>query len=185
MEQAFQTALAHIGRLHTPDQPGRFAVVTKTGGRFIHQWPDSPLEAAQHAVTATTSGHDVYVSMATFSQDSRRAEHALAVCGFYADIDCGPGKPYATKREAAEATKRTCNTLGLPPPDLWIDSGNGLHLYWLSDGGIPVAEWKPAAEALKAALLGAGLQIDPTVTADAARILRVAGTKNFKNKERQ
>lgn len=181
MEQAFHTALAHIERLHTPDQPGHFAVVTKANGRFIHQWPDSPLEAAQQAVAATTAGHDVYVSLATFSQDSRRAEHALTVCGFYADIDCGPGKPYATKREAAEATKRACDTLGLPPPDRWVDSGNGLHLYWQSEGGIPIAEWKPAAEALKATLLGAGLRIDPTVTADAARILRVAGTKNFKN----
>lgn len=180
MEQAFQTALTHIDRQHPPGREGRFTIVTKTDVGIRHRWFSTSHAAALHAIDGAAAGNDVYVSTATFRQDSRRAEHAQMMSGFYADIDCGPGKPYASKREAAEATKRTCGELNLPLPDLWIDSGNGLHLYWLSEGGIPVAEWKPAAEALKATLLGAGLQIDPTVTADAARILRVAGTRNYK-----
>lgn len=185
MEQALQTAQAHIERMHPPGREGRFAIATKTGGGFQHRYFSTPRAAAEYAIDAAAAGRDVYVSTATFSTESRRAEHAMQVCGFYADIDCGPGKPYATKQEAGRAAVRTCVELNLPQPDLWIDSGHGLHLYWLSEDGIPAAEWKPAAEAFKATLLHAGLQIDPTVTADAARILRVAGTQNNKKKEGQ
>jgi hypothetical protein len=180
MEQALQTAQAHIERVHPPGGEGSFAIVAKTDGGFQHRYFSAPHAAAQYAIEAAAAGQDVYVSTATFSRESRRAECALQVCGLYADIDCGPGKPYATKQEAGRAAVRTCVELNLPQPDLWIDSGHGLHLYWLSESGIPAAGWKPPVEAFKATLLNAGLQIDPTVTADAARILRVAGTRNYK-----
>ena len=45
-----------------------------------------------------------------------------------------------------------------------------------------MGEWKPIAETFKRLCKERSLAIDNTVTADAARVLRVPGTKNFKKK---
>jgi hypothetical protein len=43
-----------------------------------------------------------------------------------------------------------------------------------------VEEWQPFADAIKAAFKTAGLLFDAGVTGDAARVLRVPGTQNWK-----
>jgi hypothetical protein len=60
-----------------------------------------------------------------------------------------------------------------------IDSGGGIHAYWIMDTDIPKDEWKIAAEAFKALCLQ-HIAIDPVVTADAARIMRCPETFNYK-----
>jgi hypothetical protein len=56
----------------------------------------------------------------------------------------------------------------------------GIHSYWLFDRDIPATEWKPYAEKFKDFCLTHGLNIDPVVTADLARILRCPDTFNQK-----
>jgi hypothetical protein len=60
-----------------------------------------------------------------------------------------------------------------------IDSGGGIHAYWIMDTDIHKDEWKPAAEVFKALCLQ-HIAIDPVVTADAARIMRCPETFNYK-----
>ena len=62
-----------------------------------------------------------------------------------------------------------------------MDSGNGLHCYWVLTNEISYNEWKPVADFLKQTCVQHGLQADPSVTSDAARILRVPDTFNFKS----
>ena len=57
---------------------------------------------------------------------------------------------------------------------------SGIHSYWLFDRDIPATEWKPYAEKFKDFCLNHGLNIDPVVTADLARILRCPDTFNQK-----
>jgi hypothetical protein len=62
-----------------------------------------------------------------------------------------------------------------------VRSGSGgLHVYWCADLPMDIATWQPLADALKRACEKHGLKADPVVTADAARILRIPGTLNYK-----
>ena len=123
-------------------------------------------------------GDNVYVALATFEGYSRKAEDAQYLRSFFVDLDVGDGKGYGTKEEALEHLSGFVGGQELPPPVI-IDSGTGVHAYWLFDEDIPVAEWKPYAEKFKAFCLE-HIKIDPVVTADVSRILRCPDTFNYK-----
>lgn len=99
------------------------------------------------------------------------------------DLDCGAGKEYADKKTAVADVKAIMpNVLGFGPERcLAVDSGNGIHLYLMLSRSLPLDEWKPLAEMVKRELRAAGLRLDQTVTADAARIMRTPGTWNRKD----
>ena len=88
---------------------------------------------------------------------------------------------YGTEQEARAALVTWCRAAGLLP-SLVVSSGAGLHVYFVLDRDVPVAEWKPVAEALKRKALADGLRIDPAVTGDAARVLRPVGTLHHSGK---
>jgi hypothetical protein len=136
----------------------------------------------QHAETFSALGRNAYFALAAFHQaGSREAANARCMRALFVDIDA-EGREYTSPRQALKALLEFCNASGLS--DLgrpWVvDSGGGLHVYWPLAEDAPVAQWKPVAEALKRACKAGGLDIDMTVTADAARVLRVPGTMNFK-----
>lgn len=127
-------------------------------------------------------GADAYFAVASFADPTkgRNATNAVYVRSFFLDIDAGPNKPYADAIDAANALRVFTDTTGLPPPTI-VSSGNGLHVYWPLDQDLPKAVWLPHARRLKELCKAHKLYIDPTVTADAARILRVPGTGNCKH----
>ena len=97
------------------------------------------------------------------------------------DVDIkNPPKGYTTLEEALDAIKEFRNKVGLPAPSALVGSGGGLHVYWIFDRPLTRPEWQPYAEGLKAAALTYGLRCDAGLTTDAARILRVPETFNYK-----
>jgi hypothetical protein len=147
---------------------------------------------------AMNKGADVYVAIGGFGTSmrtvtagrrageqlvSRKAENALEHRCLRIDIDVSidPAKsPYATKAEAWIAAKAFITKVGMPTP-LVVDSGYGLHVYWLFDRDVPTTQWSALSRQLGAAMVAEGLAVDTTTTEDAARILRLPGTSNFKN----
>jgi hypothetical protein len=127
---------------------------------------------------------DVYFALASYEDSTagRTNNNALYLKSFFLDLDCGLGKPYASQEDALVALKKFIKELGLPKPTL-VNSGRGVHVYWVLDQSITRAEWKPVAESLKALCTKHNLHADPAVTADVARILRLPGTANFKDPE--
>jgi hypothetical protein len=121
---------------------------------------------------------NTFVALGTFDGYSRKADDCLFVRSFFIDLDVGPSKEYATKEDARAGVISLVMQTGLPEPVL-VDSGGGIHAYWLMDEDIPAAEWKSYAEKFKA-LCQAHIAIDPVVTADAARIMRAPETFNYK-----
>lgn len=128
---------------------------------------------------------DTYFALGSFVESgSRTISNALYMRSCFMDIDCGEGKAYPSKQAAATALdeflqKTELGILGNP----WVvSSGGGLHVYWPFTDNVPIKEWRNAAEALKLLCKKHALSIDYTVTADAARVLRVPGTSNWKNK---
>ena len=124
--------------------------------------------------------YDVYFACSKYETNSTRTtDNVKTIKAFWLDIDCGPGKPYETQAEGLTAFKDFCAEIGLPKPSL-VNSGRGLHAYWGINKELTRQEWKPIADQLKRACHLKGLEADPARTADAASILRIPDTKNFK-----
>ena len=84
-----------------------------------------------------------------------------------------------TQADAAVALKQFVRATGLPLPTI-VNSGGGLHVYWPLTEDVPAQDWVEHARKLKALCRTHNLGADPAITADAARILRVPGTQNYK-----
>ena len=111
----------------------------------------------------------------------RRAVSALALKAVWLDIDCNKEAPkgYPTKEDGLKALKEFCEATRTPYPTAIVDSGNGFHVYWISDKPLSPKEWLAYAEGLEPLAVQHGLFHD-SITTDAARVLRVPGTSNNK-----
>jgi hypothetical protein len=122
---------------------------------------------------------DIYFALSSFEGFSRKAQESLYLKSLFLDIDVGKASnSYDTKTEAWEALIKFVEDTGLPGPVV-VDSGNGLHVYWILKEAITVDEWKPYATSLLKLCQQHKLIIDPAVPADAARVLRVPNTNNY------
>lgn len=121
---------------------------------------------------------NVYVTPATFEGFSRKASDCVFVKSFFIDIDTHGKNSYDAKEDTRNAVKELLSATGLPEPTC-IDSGGGIHAYWIMDRDIPYVEWKPLAEKFKA-LCQKHITIDPNVTADGARLMRCPDTINYR-----
>jgi len=164
---------------------GVLCVAEFSSNKKQHVFANSVAELEPAIKKFSTDKLDVYFALASFTKSGNRTVgNAMFMRSAFLDIDCGEGKAYATKQAAATALDEflqgsKLGALGNP----WVvSSGGGLHVYWPFTEDVPVAKWRPAAEGLKQACKDNNLNIDFTVTADAARVLRVPGTTNWKNK---
>ena len=111
----------------------------------------------------------------------RRAANAVALKAIWLYIDCNkePPKGYRRKEDGLNALREFCDATRIQYPNAIINSGNGLHVYWISDKLLSVKEWRRYAEGLDALATQRGLFHD-SITTDVARVLRVPGTSNNK-----
>ena len=139
------------------------------------------IDALIHAAhNLDNEGFDAYFALGTYDETgSRVASHVKQLKAFFLDLDCGPSKEYANQTDALTALRTFCKQTKLPRPTL-INSGRGIHVYWRLDTAVSRETWHPVAERLKGLCKRNGLHADPVVTADAARVLRIPGTRNHK-----
>jgi len=88
---------------------------------------------------------NVFVALGSFEGYSRKAVDCMFVRSFFIDLDVGEKKDYKDKADAHAALFKLQGAAGLPDPVV-IDSGGGIHAYWLMDEDIPCDEWKTYAE---------------------------------------
>ena len=87
-------------------------------------------ELADAAKRADAEGWDTYFALSNFEkEDTRKAVFSKQLKCFFLDLDCGPSKPHATKKDALRDLIAFCKKTKLPQP-LTVDSGRGLHVYW-------------------------------------------------------
>jgi len=151
----------------------------KKEGPMNQQFYDSLDSVIGAASNFDKEGHDVYFALASFVDKNRKANNVRSLKSLFLDIDCGIAKHYQTQAEALKALRTFRKAYTLPRPFI-INSGRGLHVYWALNKSYSRDEWEPVAQTLKATCLQDGLKIDAGVTADAARLLRVPDTRNFK-----
>ena len=160
---------------------GMYCTVGIRAGTVRQAFQGSVDDVDAVSTASDSQGVDAYFALATFNDGSARTvDNAAYLRSFFLDLDCGTGKPYVDQPAAAQAVAAFLQASGLPSPTL-VNSGGGLHVYWPLTEDVPVAVWQPLAKSLKRLCAQHNLYADPAVTADAARILRVPGTHNFKN----
>ena len=142
-------------------------------------------DAQALALIAANGGQaDTWVSMATYADPntSRSQENAEGLCALWIDVDAHQGSKYDTVEEVQAAVQGFLFHTGLPKPTLIHLTGYGVHAIWAFTEVIKREEWQPVADKLQELAERMFLGADP-ITADAARILRVPGTLNFRDSE--
>ncbi len=156
---------------------------------------DAFITQAQWCATNPDKAADVYFCLSRQSQTEtkpgrggvpwivakREAIYATHLKAIWLDVDVKEKKGYATLDEARAAMADFVKNANLPPPSAIVLSGGGLHVYWISTVPLTRAEWEPYAWGLRAEAVRCNLKCDAGLTTDAARVLRVPGTFNFKS----
>jgi hypothetical protein len=160
-------------------------------GRFADQRFANTREEAEEIIQEFVGDKvDAYFACAKFGEaDDRTHNNAKYFRSVWIDIDCGPTKGVPNAKGIIEGYldqhiglaefKKFCKAVGLPQPIL-VNSGNGIHAYWLLEETLPRKEWEPLAKRLKQLCKEHGLIVDERVF-EASRVLRPMNSFNFKN----
>lgn len=137
---------------------------------------------SQYANELAASEFNVFFATAKFghSSNGRTTKNAVALQSFFIDLDCGFNKPYADLSEGITALRSFCKKANLPRPTI-VKSGVGAHIYWALNKELPRTEWYARSETLKELCKTHGFNVDPAVTSDAARILRMPESFHLKD----
>jgi len=163
---------------------GRYCVVG-VGDYVAQSFVDSRDEVTAKAEKLVRRRMNVYFGCAKYGpEENRTHDNAHFFRALWLDLDCGPtkaaeGKGYSTQEEALQQLRKFCTAVTLPKPII-VDSGTGLHVYWLIEETLDRAHWNPLAKRLRGLCKERELIVDPAVF-EASRVLRIPGTINFKN----
>jgi len=165
---------------------GVYCAVEISTAKKEHVFVNTIEELYSAAMQFDEKKYNTFYALATFNDEKKRlADNAVKIKSLFLDIDCAVGKDYESKADAARALDQflvdsRLESLGNP----WIiSSGGGLHVYFPFTEEVDIATWKPVAENLKRLCKKLNFNIDYSVTGDAARILRVPDTHNYKQEK--
>jgi hypothetical protein len=171
---------------------GRYCVIGIEGKDPDQKFADTREEAEELIQDFVSRKIDAYFACAKFGPANNRThENALYFRALWMDIDCGPTKGvpnakgkiegYLDQQIGMAEFQKFCKAVGLHRPIL-VNSGNGIHAYWLFDRTLTRKEWTPLAKRLKQLCVEQGLIVDGSVF-EASRVLRPMNSANFKNKD--
>jgi hypothetical protein len=165
---------------HVQPEGGLYAIVGIRDGKVKQRLVETREEADSLIGMFLAQKRDVFFGVAKYESDGggRRQENVKALKAFWLDIDCGPTKDYPDQPSGMKALRKFCNHTGLPTPTI-VSSGRGLHVYWALEEEITREVWEPVAARLRGVCKTQGLRVDDKVF-EAARVLRVPGTFNYK-----
>ena len=152
-------------------------------GKFYEVRFKDDAEALSLIATHGTNA-ETWVSMATYTNPSaaRTQDNAEKLCALWLDVDAHEGSKYESVLEVEKALEAFIEQTALPQPTVINYTGYGIHVLWSLSQVISRSDWQPVADKLQDLAERMFLDADP-ITSDAARILRVAGTLNFRNPE--
>lgn len=171
---------------------GWFAIFGNKGKDDVRQTLVQTREEADRvAALYLSQERNVFFGVAKYKTDAGRTkDNVQALRALWLDIDCGEskaevsektGRPdgYIDQETGLAALRDFCKLTGLPKPTL-VNSGRGIHAYWALDRDVTREEWEPVALRLRDLCYTHNFYVDPAVF-EAARILRIPGTFNFKD----
>lgn len=174
---------------------GPFCIAFRNRERkgFFHRVANDHLSAAKLSAWGASKNWDVYFCLSSLKAfewidaagkaHKRKKENCNKIRILVLDVDIGASdKKYHSKEEALEALTKFTTALDFKPPII-VDSGYGLHVYWLLSKALDSRKWEVLASYFKkvAVKFDPKLAVDTSRIADSAGVLRVPGTNNFKN----
>lgn len=161
---------------------------------FKHVCYHTVSELAAHCIDLSEDGKNAFFACGSFEHEyieverkgvikkkQRVQENALYARSQWIDIDCGNDE-YPTQKDGVRGLVTFCKSTGLPLPNVLVNSGNGIHGYWVFEQDIQKAAWLKSAKLFKAIQARFNFaQTDTTRTGDIASVLRPIGTNNDKS----
>lgn len=142
------------------------------------------------------SDMDLYFALGVLGTSPKRGQRGkiddvVAIPGLWLDIDCAEGQHSAVNLPTFEEAELKLLT-AFPSPSILVHSGGGLHAYWLfpelasTKDKVERETIKKLSERFQKAFIRFaketnGWKLDNT--SDLARVLRIPGSMNHKNKE--
>ena len=174
-----------------PNSVPYYSASQKSTNGFRNHPVTSIEELAATAFAASDAGSDAYFGLSGFAQREvidktgkstfRTQENAITQRCLWADIDVGEsGAKYPNTQSALQALEDFIRVTGLSQPTVTASGGGGLHAYFPFTEQIDTERWHCMATQLKELAKRHGFRIDPARATDAASVLRVPGTRNFK-----
>jgi hypothetical protein len=177
LKQFYEKALATQGvYCATGIEPGE-------AGKVTNKFAENLDDLIKQVESIKKKGWNAYVALGTFEGYSRKKDDCIYYRSFFIDLDVGEdkaesGKGYATKEDALQALDKFLVDSDMPPP-IRIDSGTGIHAYWLLDEEVPITEYLPYAIKFKEYVIER-IHADPAVMAEPARVMRCPESLNYK-----
>jgi hypothetical protein len=179
LKQFYEKALATQGvYCVTGIEPGEAGKA-----KVVNKFAEDVDGVLKHIDFFNNKSWNTYVALGTFTGYSRKKDSCIYFRTLFIDLDVGEekakqNKGYLSKQDALAALDKFLEDSGLPPP-IRIDSGTGIHAYWLFEEEVKIADYLPYAEKFKDYVMER-LFADPTVMAEAARIMRCPESLNYK-----
>lgn len=134
------------------------------------------------------SGANIYYSTGAFApvtspltaQGGRTKANCIEQRSIFIDIDAKE-QVIPTVDACFRALHTLVEKAGLFAPTTVVNSGRGVHAYWICEEAIDLDLWQVFSEVMIGIAAHYGVKIDTTCTADAARILRVPGFTNHRS----
>jgi hypothetical protein len=149
-------------------------------GTIVPKFPETVDELLAHVESFLSKEVNIYFTPGSYEGSRRKQSDCVAMKCFFLDLDFMHGKnAYPSKEAAIEDVYRFCEDISWPLPTL-IDSGGGIHAYWIFEEDVPSDVWDVYAKQFKDLCLDRHLIIDECVPADSARLMRVPGSINYR-----
>jgi hypothetical protein len=152
----------------------------------MHAWVNTNY---QRLCEQNIAGANIYYSTGAFSgsQDTqltsgggRTKDNCIEQCSLFVDIDA-KDQVIETVDACMGALDKLVRDASLLPPTTVVNSGRGVHAYWICEEPIDLDVWEVFSEVLVGAAHHFNIKIDAKCTTDRARILRLPGFINHKN----
>lgn len=175
-----------------PEGNNFFVLELDSKGYPDHHLATTPEEAAATALKKDRRpGSNIYFAMSSFKlpyytdaggkTKKRTQENVDRVKSFWLDLDVkGRSKDYPDQATAVKDIKRLCTETSLPLPTLLVNSGYGIHAYWVLTESISGEDWSLVAGAWRSTLDAHNIKHDSSCTTDRSRVLRPIGMHNRK-----
>lgn len=150
-------------------------------------------ELAEHCVDLSDDGRNAFFACSSYKNEyieverkgeikrkQRVHDNAAFARAQWVDIDCGNDE-YPTQKDGMAGLVKFCKDTGITRPNVIVNSGNGIHCYWVFSDDIEASVWQKSAKLFKAIQARFDFaQTDTTRSADVSSVLRPIGTNNDK-----